>query len=316
MEGIPKMRGSSLPRIIRKVIVPPIKCQGIKTRLVPFIAQSLSWQGAGRWIEPFLGSGVVLFNIRPKKAVACDINPHIIAFYQSLQNGAINHLMVREYLTGAGAHLLKYGEDYYYFVRDRFNAQPNPLDFLFLNRTSFNGLMRFNQSGGFNSPFCRKNDRLRKSYITKIVNQVRCVQGLIRSHDWEFRVMDYTLCMRQAQPGDFVYLDPPYIGRHTGYFGSWSEQDAKTLAEEVRQLPCGYALSMWKSNRYRSNLYLQLYREQTVERVSAHFYHIGATESLRNAVEEALLIRKGYEANDASIADATKPLQLTFSLGA
>lgn len=54
---------------------------------------------------------------------------------------------------------------------------------------------------------------------------------------------------------------------------------------------------MWKSNRHRLNLYLQLYREQTVERVVSHFYHVGATEAMRNAVEEVLLIRKGYEVN-------------------
>ena len=41
-----------LPKHIENVIVPPIKCQGIKTKLVNFIANNIVWDGEGRWIEP------------------------------------------------------------------------------------------------------------------------------------------------------------------------------------------------------------------------------------------------------------------------
>ena len=63
-----------------KVKTPPIKCQGIKTKIIPHIIENLDWSGGGRWIEPFLGSGVVLFNIKPDRALVNDINPHIINF--------------------------------------------------------------------------------------------------------------------------------------------------------------------------------------------------------------------------------------------
>ena len=66
-----------LPKHIDRVVVPPIKCQGIKTKLVDFIASTIKWNGNGRWIEPFVGSGVVLFNIQPEKALASDTNKHI-----------------------------------------------------------------------------------------------------------------------------------------------------------------------------------------------------------------------------------------------
>ncbi len=68
-----------------KVRVPPIKCQGIKTKLVPWILSNARLPRGGVWIEPFMGSGVVGFNARPKRAVFGDLNPHIINFYRALQ---------------------------------------------------------------------------------------------------------------------------------------------------------------------------------------------------------------------------------------
>jgi DNA adenine methylase len=73
---------SKLPTIISKISVPPIKCQGIKTKLIPFIAENIEWNGKGKWIEPFLGSGVVLFNIQPDIALISDTNKHIIELYK------------------------------------------------------------------------------------------------------------------------------------------------------------------------------------------------------------------------------------------
>lgn len=75
------MMTQKLPLKVKQIVIPPIKCQGIKTKLVKFILSSISWHGRGRWIEPFLGSGVVLFNVQPEHALVNDINPHIIHLY-------------------------------------------------------------------------------------------------------------------------------------------------------------------------------------------------------------------------------------------
>ena len=53
---------------------PRIKTQGIKTKVVPLIAKSIQWSGEGRWIEPFLGSGVVALNVAPERALPADTN--------------------------------------------------------------------------------------------------------------------------------------------------------------------------------------------------------------------------------------------------
>ncbi len=289
-----------LPKTPEKVIVPPIKCQGIKTKLVPFIMENVRWDGQGRWVEPFLGSGVVLFNVRPQRAIVNDTNPHIINFYRGLYEGTITPQQVKTHLQQEGTKLAENGRkdktSYYYHVRQRFNAEGDPLDFLFLSRACFNGMMRFNKRGQFNVPFCRKPERFRPAYITKIVNQVKVIQGIMQGKAWEFRVGDWRDCLADVQKEDFVYLDPPYIGRHVDYYNLWSEQDAIDLAETVQALSCGFALSMWKENRYRENDHITRFWQDAVERTTDHFYHVGPTEDLRNAMTEALLIKEAYAA--------------------
>ncbi len=289
---------SSFPQHVHPVRTPPLKCQGIKTRLVPFIASQIRWAGRspGRWVEPFLGSGVVAFNLAPARALLADSNPHIIRFYQAIQQQQITRSTVQHYLQQEGQRLGAIGAEYYYTVRDRFNQTQDPLDFLFLNRACFNGLMRFNRQGQFNVPFCRKPQRFSQRYITKIANQVQWVAQQIQQHDWEFQVAPWPTTLAQVTAADFVYLDPPYIGRHADYCTPWEQQDAEALAQAVQTLPCGFAVSMWLHNQYRQNDHIAACWPQTEQRVQAHFYHVGAKEVWRGAIAEALLIKPGHAA--------------------
>lgn len=291
----------AFPKEIKSFIVPPIKCQGIKTKLLRFIFGNIKWDENGRWVEPFVGSGVVVFNSGVKNAIINDTNPHIIDFYKSIYDGVITGEKIERYLLKEGRILSEKGEDYYYFIRERFNDGPNPYDFLFLNRAGFNGLMRFNKKGKFNVPFCRKPERFRRSYITKIVNQVKKVSAVFLNMDLEFRIGDWEELYADLSNRDFVYLDPPYIGRHTDYYSSWGEENAVRLAEKTTDLPCGFALSMWKSNKYRENEHLETDWKGNVERTFAHFYHLGSTEDLRNEMLEALIIKPGFETEEAAL---------------
>ena len=119
---------------MNKVYVPPIKSQGIKTKLVPWIESIVSEDFSGTWFEPFMGTGVVAFNIVPKKAILSDTNPHLINFYKAIQTDEITPQIVKSFLIKEGAKLLEEGESHYYSIRERFNSEQNPLDFLFLNR--------------------------------------------------------------------------------------------------------------------------------------------------------------------------------------
>jgi len=274
-----------------KIATPPIKCQGIKTKIVPFIKECIPTSMNGTWIEPFCGSGVVALNVRPQKALLADTNSHIISFYRQIQQQIITPSIVRSFLEEEGRNLLKRGDEYYYEVRARFNEHHHPLDFLFLNRACFNGVMRFNQKGSFNVPFCHKPNRFSPGYVTKIVNQVKNLAEVMQNRQWQFEVLDFRQTFSQATEHDFVYADPPYAGRHVDYFNAWSEEDENTFAQSLKNLPCKFLLSTWHSNTYRENKHFQRHwlKNDFFVRTCEHFYHVGSTEDLRNAMTEALV---------------------------
>ena len=99
-----------------KVYVPPIKIQGIKTKLVPIIKKNVIIDSDTMWIEPFMGSGVVGFNVEPRKAIFADTNPHIIAFYNQIKSGIITPHIVRTFLESEGKQLEQRDDEYYYIV--------------------------------------------------------------------------------------------------------------------------------------------------------------------------------------------------------
>jgi len=275
----------------RPPLVPPLKCQGIKTKLVGAIHTIAKTRNYGRWIEPFCGSSVVALNVQPKKALLCDTNLHIISLYRGIQSGQITAAIVKEFLTNEGEKLKAHGEPYYYEVRTRFNAAPTPLDFLFLNRSCFNGVIRFNRKGKFNVPYCHKPQRFAQAYVTKITNQVRQIADILRSVDWTFEVRDFRETLAAAGPRDFVYVDPPYAGRHVDYFNSWSDGDEAALGTILGSLPCDFLLSTWHSNEFRKNNAIDLVWSRADFHMlkREHFYHVGPSEDLRHPMIEALI---------------------------
>lgn len=273
-----------------RVIVPPIKSQGIKTKLVPWI-QALVPNVSGRWIEPFLGTGVVAFNSGFERALLSDTNPHVIRFYQQIKDGAIRPSLVREYLENEG-QALRFAENggYVHFtkVKDRFNSTHEPFDFLFLSRAGFNGMMRFNRKGQWNIPFCKKSERFSKSYVTKIVNQVHDVACLIQS-DWEFRTASFEQVIPEASTNDIIYCDPPYAGRYVDYYNGWTDEDEERLFDLLSSTSAKFILSTWHHNDYRKNEMVDRYWSRFNIVTRDHFYHSGGKIENRRSIVEALV---------------------------
>lgn len=272
-----------------KVGVPPIKSQGIKTKLVPWIQSIVPSEFNGTWIEPFMGTGAVAFNVAPRRALLCDSNPHLINFYASIASGAITPEVVKEFLTREGEVLLSKGEDHYYFVRERFNAEHSPLDFLFVNRAGFNGMIRFNRKGGFNIPFCRKPQRFSQAYVTKIVNQVAWISKIIKAKEFTFKCQDFNKTIQDASPNDIIYCDPPYIDRHVDYYNGWDDIHERELFDRLSGFSGKFILSTWHHNDYRENEYVKCLWSEHHVFTREHFYHVGGKEENRNPVVEALV---------------------------
>lgn len=301
------------------VIVPPIKSQGIKTKLVPWINDLIIQSGIdfknANWIEPFFGTGVVGFNTPVGgKRIVGDTNPHIINFYNAIKNGEITQYSMRAYLEESNKRLStadEMGYAYYREVKLHFNQEHNPFDFIFLSRAGFNGMMRFNRKGEWNIPFCKKPDRFAPAYITKICNQVEKVRRVISHNHWEFNNVQFIETIQQAQEGDLIYCDPPYFGRYVDYYNGWTEEDEHTLYEALRDTPARFILSTWHHNEYReNNMVHQLWNAFNVE-TKEHFYHGGGHIENRHSMVEALVFNFDLHER-ATLPNKNYQLELTF----
>jgi DNA adenine methylase len=297
----------------KRIIVPPIKIQGIKTKLVPWIKELLP-NFTGNWIEPFLGSGVVSFNVKPKGALLNDTNIHIINFYKNIQEFKITGNIVRKYLELEGYHLSQADENgyaYYRFIKERFNKNKDPLDFLFLSRAGFNGMMRFNKKGDWNIPFCKKPNRFSKSYITKIVNQVIDVSEII-TNEWQFFSKDFSEIIAQASSDDIIYCDPPYLGRYVDYYNGWSEDDERRLFNSLSKTKAKFILSTWHHNQYRKNLMIEKFWNNFTTITRDHFYHSGGKIENRNSIVETLVFNFITDIEKHNHGISQKPTQLSI----
>ena len=294
-----------------KIYVPPIKIPGIKTKLVPLIKCNVAVDEKTLWIEPFMGSGVVGFNIKPKKAIFADINPYIIDFYKQLKDKKINSYIIKSFLEENGRLLSEKDDEYYYEVRERFNTKHEPLDFLFLNRSCFNGMIRFNKDYKFNVPYGHKPQRFSKAYITKIVNQVKYIEDCLLECDWEFVCDKFEETLKSINENSFVYCDPPYIGRYVDYYDSWNEENEIKLCNVLKNSGCKFMLSTWDHNDYRENSYIENVWNFCFKMTREHFYHVGAKEENRNPIVEALLTN--YEPYECSNKLLLENEQLRFA---
>ena len=209
-------------------VEPLLKWAGGKRQLLPVLAQHYPATFT-RYIEPFVGSGAVFFDLLNAGRLArcdirlCDVNPDLIGCYWTVRDRTDEVIralqeLAREYRES--------GSDCYYDVRDRrFNparaglqtqaSNPNEVAarytpalaamLIFLNRTGFNGLFRLNRRGAFNVPAGRYTD-------PRICDErhIRAVAGALRQPRVSITLSAFDETLAGAGRGDFVYCDPPY----------------------------------------------------------------------------------------------------------
>jgi DNA adenine methylase len=202
---------------------PLLKWAGGKRQLLPHL-RPLYPRTFNRYIEPFVGSGAVFFDLhdagrlRDHDVVLIDSNADLIGCYEAVRDAPDAVARALDQLAAAHA---RGGRTQYYAVRD---TQFNPLReqlrqpdgriaytpqlaamLIYLNRTGFNGLFRLNASGAFNVPAGRyerpkivDRDKLRRVTEALTDRRVRLVWGSFKA------------ALDLAEPGDFLYFDPPY----------------------------------------------------------------------------------------------------------
>ena len=279
------------------MIIPPIKIQGKKTKIVPKIMEIADGilndhPEIDTWVEPFLGSGVVAFNCpgRIKKVIVNDINPHIIKFYKGVADGIITPDKIREVFNTHNQNLLKDGYDYYNQIKDRFNQSFDTMDFLFLTRTGFNGVMRFNNSGKWNVPFCKLNNRLSKNVIDDLASSVDELSRLFKSKEFIFYNKSFEEVIESAPENSIFYCDTPYYGLQVQYFKGWRKEDEIRLNEMLKDKMFIY--STWLEDGIRENPMINEYWGGYEIEGKKHKYNVAEKAEKRNQVTEGLIYPK------------------------
>lgn len=279
------------------MIIPPIKIQGKKTKLVPRIMEIAQEQldehpEIDTWVEPFLGSGVVAFNCpnRIKNVIVNDINPHIIKFYKGIADGVITPEKIKEVFTEHSKKLLTGGNDYYNEVKNRFNQTFETMDFLFLTRTGFNGVMRFNGSGKWNVPFCKLNDRLSNKVIEDLSKSVEELSHLFSTKSFAFYNTSFEKVLETSPTNSIFYCDPPYYGLQVQYFKGWGKEDEIRLNQMLNDKVFIY--STWINDGHKDNEMINEYWKDFVVEGKTHKYNVAEKSSERNKVVEGIIYKK------------------------
>ena len=192
---------------------PPLKWAGGKRWLLPKLTKLWSKHSRVRLVEPFCGGLSVSLGLKPHAALLNDVNPALINFYQQIQKGLILDIE------------LENDETLYYQHRELFNLlnmgnreQKKSAElFYYLNRTGYNGLCRFNKSGGYNVPFGRYNTINYKNNFLDYQKQL---------NKWVFSQKDFQEL--ELLDNDFIYADPPYDVQFRQYSQqgfSWDDQE-------------------------------------------------------------------------------------------
>lgn len=180
----------------------------------------LKWAGGKRWLianhshvfptkfnryfEPFLGGGSVYFRLQPREAVLADSNRELIETYKAIQSSwkAVWCRLLE--------HQKHHDTEYYYRIRNQSysTAIERAAQFIYLNRTCWNGLYRVNLKGQFNVPKGTKNS------VVMADDNFPLLAKTLESA--KLYAEDFQFVIEMAKRNDFVYLDPPYAIENNG----------------------------------------------------------------------------------------------------
>jgi DNA adenine methylase len=219
-----------------------LKWVGGKRRLAKEIA-SVFPKSFRTYFEPFLGGASVYLEALPAKAELSDLNQSLINYYLHLRDSPALLMDTCVKLEHAFNELreLAVRKDFYLEVRTNFNIDltkndlENAAQFLFLNKTAFNGMYRENSRGEFNVPFNNKEN-------LRLFEKEQFLANSDALKSASLSVLDYRQAVSKAKSGDLVYFDPPYIPLSTtaafvdytkSSFGPSAQEELRDTAKDL-----------------------------------------------------------------------------------
>jgi len=288
-------------------VKPFLKWAGGKTQLLSAIEARFPFtsQQSFTYVEPFVGSGAVLFWVlgnypKLKKVIINDINADLIATYKTIA------LQVNELIEVLAAwqdeyHQLnddkKSQQAFYYSQRELFNQRSsNELMqtalLIFLNRTCFNGLYRVNSQNGFNVPMGQyKNPKICDTENLKAVSEAL--------KKVELRNTDFEATSKGINTPAFFYIDPPYkpVSNSSNFnsyanstFGDTEQIRLKNFCDQLHQQGKLWMLSNSdvKALNPEDNFFDTLYQSYSIVRVPAR-RNINSNGKKRGTLTELLI---------------------------
>lgn len=308
-----------------ELVKPFIKWAGGKGSLIPqlknFYPFELENETINKYVEPFVGGGAVLINILQKydvkEAYAFDINIDLINCYNVIRNNVeelIKGLKVKE------NEFIKLESEerqaFFYSIRKEYNSYKitknelnikRAVEFIFLNRTCFNGLYRVNRNGEFNVP-CGKYKNPTICDEDNLRNLALLIKNVL------FQYGDYTKSEKYIDNNTFVYFDPPYRPLSiTSGFTSYTKEDfndenQRELAKYFRKLDEKDAKLMLSNSNPKNinkddNFFEDIYKGFHINEIFAKRM-INANSKGRGEISE-LLITNYEEMNECIMENFT-----------
>ncbi|WP_020694986.1 DNA adenine methylase [Reyranella massiliensis] len=217
-------------RIQTNDIKPFLSWAGSKRKLIRHL-DPLIPQHFDKYFEPFLGGGALFFHLQPKRAEISDASYALVETYRAVKAAPDQLLKLLRPLKPTRENF------------DRIKLQKprsevnRAAQFIFLNKSCWNGLYRVNAAGIFNVPFGQP----KSDFIVDEANLQNCSRQL-RRREVSLRCQDFEEISTRVGEGDFVFLDPPYVTSHNlNGFADWNEKlfrwkDQVRLAAMARTL--------------------------------------------------------------------------------
>lgn len=266
----------------------PLKWAGGKKKVIDDIATLLPTKGKRRLVEPFVGGGSVFLNLDFDEYLLIDMNQDLITLFNFIKSRPAQFILDAAKLFNSENNQ----PEKYYELRKQFNQSTDPYErsllFLYLNRHGYNGLCRYNKSGGYNVPFGR--------YKHPYFPEKELLHFSEKAQKATFMQGDFETAFSQLRVNDVVYCDPPYspinrTSNFTAYAGnSFTDEDQQRLVD------CAQAARSKDIPTLISNHYVdftrELYKDATKKKLFQVQRSISQKGKGRIKVKEILALYK------------------------